>query len=379
MDVVRAFTKVLSVLLSLLLGWTPFYKESAVQGELDREEQIRYIAVLEELYESGEAVKCDDAEFFLGNLDEALASGVKFNEMAFIGTHNSYQTPSVASVQTFFGILDKITFGLAVGEDSGKLNSPKLTEQLNCGIRNLEIDIEATYDENGYSFNCFHVPMLDMTTNSYDLSLALKEIKMWSDYNPEHLPVTVIIEPKKAFAPMENMEYFSMDSVKALDVLLRDTFGDTLFTPADMLKDYENFAELRKADGWAEVSSMLGKVVVLLHETNVTEDYIKLDESIKSQAMFPMLRPDDTGRDCTSFIIMNDAEKFSKDIEKAVDDGFIVRVRADLNSEKNEEQAKAALSSKAQLIATDYPVYKGLRDDGFVSFDENKLIKIVNK
>lgn len=379
MNVMRALTKFLSVFLSLLLGWTPFYKESAVQGELDREEQIRYVSMLEELYESGEAEKCDDSEFFLGNLDEALASGVKFNEMAFIGTHNSYQTPSVSSVQNLFGTLDKITLGLAIGDDSGKLNSPKLTEQLNCGIRNLEIDIEASYDENGYSFNCFHVPMLDMTTNSYDLSLALKEIKMWSDYNPDHLPVTIIIEPKKAFAPMENMEYFSLESAKALDSLLRLTLGDSLFTPADMLKDYENFAQLRSADGWADVSSMLGKVIVLLHETSVTEDYIKIDKSIKSQAMFPMLRPDDVNRDCASFIIMNDAKKYSDNIEKAVEDGFIVRVRADLNSEINEAQANAALSSKAQLIATDYPVYNGLNRDGFVSFDENKMIKTINK
>lgn len=379
MDVTRVLTKFLSVFLSALLGWTPFYKESAVQGELDREEQIRYVATLEELYESGEAEKCDDSEFFLGNLERTLASGIRFNEMAFIGTHNSYQTQSVFSVQALFDILDKITFGLAVGEDSGKLNSPKLTEQLNCGIRNLEIDIEASYGENGYSFNCFHVPMLDMTTNCYDLELALKEIKMWSDYNPGHLPVTIIIEPKKVFAPMENMEYFSLESAEALDSLLRLTLGDSLFTPADMLKDYESFAKLREAEGWAEVSSMLGKVVVLLHETTVTEDYIALDESIKSQAMFPMLRPDDVNRDCTSFIIMNDAEKYSDNIEKAVSDGFIVRVRADLNSEKNEQQANAALSSKAQLIATDYPVYKGLERDGFVSFDNNKLIKAVDK
>lgn len=379
MDAIRVLTKILSLVLTVLLSWTPFYKENAEQVEIDRVKQIEYISELEEKYNNGEAEKCNEQDFFLGDLEAALKNQVKYNELSFIATHNSYQKESVDSIKRAYDVISSLTFGLIFGEDAGRINSRKITEQLNSGIRSLEIDLESVYTDGVYSFNCFHSPMFDMTTNCYDFALTLKEIRMWSDYNPDHLPVTIIIEPKEVFAPMENMEFFSLSAAEALDVQLREILGDKLFTPADMLGEYENFGDMRKADGWADVSSMLGKVVVLLHENPVTEDYIALDENIKTQAMFPMLREDDMERDCASFLILNDTDKFADEIPQALEKGFVIRVRADLDGRKDSQKAADALTVGAQIISTDYPYYSAEEYGYFVSFDENKTVKIVNK
>ena len=84
-----------------------------------------------------------------------------------------------------------------------------------------------------------------------------------------------------------------MDYMGEFEDVLRRSLGNKLFTPSDMLRDYESFGAMRRADDWCKVSDMLGKVLVLLHETGITEDYIKTDPSIKTQVMFPMLREKD--------------------------------------------------------------------------------------
>ena len=124
-----------------------------------------------------------------------------------------------------------------------------------------------------------------MTTTCYDFELAMKEIAMWSDNNPDHLPITIIIEPKGTFIPLKDMKKFSIDYADEFDTALRETLGDKLFTPADMLRDYASFGEMRAADDWCEVKNMLGKVVILLHDCGATEEYIALDPSFGTQAM----------------------------------------------------------------------------------------------
>lgn len=137
------------------------------------------------------------------------------------------------------------------------------------------MDIEVFDRDGEVSFTCMHSPNLDMTTSCYDFSLGLKEIAMWSDNNPNHLPITIIVEPKQFFIPLKDMKALDIDYAKELDIMLREILGDKLFTPADMLRNYGSFGEMRAADDWCEVKDMLGKVLILLHEGSVTEKYIK--------------------------------------------------------------------------------------------------------
>ncbi len=375
---IRYIFRFIPLLLSIIITFSSSFGENAAYLEADRNEQTERISRLEQSYLNGEIPPVDEASFFNGDLNSELEAGIKFNELAFIGTHNSYQKQSAPVMNKLYSQLSELTFGF-IKANRGEFENQTLTQQFNCGIRNLEIDIE-TFERNGeISFTCIHTPNLDMGTTCYDFELALKEIVMWSDNNPDHLPITVIIEPKQVFLPLEDMEFFNMDYVKEFEGMLRKTLGDKLFTPSDMLRDYSSFGEMRAADDWCEVKNMLGKVLILLHDTGVTEDYIDLDPSIRSQAMFPMLRPADIDRDCASFLIINNPEKIDDckvDVLNAAN--FIVRTRPDEFNKISDKRLQTAIYSGAQIISTDYPPRDDLMQDSYsVTFENGKTVNKV--
>jgi len=376
--ILRYIFRFIPLLISIIITFSSTFSDGSVQLEIDIAEQSERMAQLEQAYLNGEIESVDEAAFFDGDLGAELEAGIKFNEIAFIGTHNSYQKPSSPAMRKLYGQLSDLTFG-AVKANTGDFENQTLTQQFNCGIRNIEMDIETIVKDGEVSFTCMHNPTFDMGTNSYDFELALKEIVLWSDNNPDHLPITVIIEPKRIFLPIENMEFFNMDYVGVLDNMLREILGDKLFTPSDMLRDYASFGEMRAADDWCKVKDMLGKVLILLHDTGVTEDYIDLDPSIKTQAMFPMLRPNDADRDCASFLIINSPKEVAECKADILDSKkLIARTRSDEFNNITEELRETAISSGAQIISTDYPPRDDLAPGGYaVTFGNGKTVSKV--
>ncbi len=361
--------KFIPALLSVIISFVAVFPASSARLEIEKEEQIQRVAQLEKAYASGEIAPVNEAGFFAGDLEAELKSGIKFNELSFLGTHNSYQTPATDEFKALYKGLSNITFG-AVAANTGDFWSETLTNQLNCGIRSLEMDIETFNRDGEISFTCMHSPAIEMTTSCYDFALAMKEIAMWSDNNPDHLPITILIEPKETFIPLKDMKFFNIDYAKEFDAVLRKTLGEKLFTPADMLRDYNSFADMRNADDWCKAEDMLGKVVILLHECKVTEDYIALDPSIKTQAMFPVLREKDIDRDCTSVILCNKPDELLEIDEEVIKEKKImVRTRADKFTDLDEERLAQAFESGANIISTDYPVRTDLKEDSYyVSF-----------
>ncbi len=370
-------TTIVSVLLAIVSGTVSLFPANLDRLEVEKAEQIERIDNLKTAYVNGEIAPVDESSFFDGDLEKELQDGLKFNELRFIATHNSYQTEKTHEYKELYGNVSDLTVGI-VDKEKAEFYSETLTTQLNMGIRSLEMDIETIDDNGNISFTCMHAPYTDMTTSCYDFALALEEIKMWSDNNPNHLPITIIIEPKSGFLPMENMKEFNVNYAIALDDTLKNTLGDKLFTPGDMLRNYNSFGEMRAADDWCRVENMLGKVLILLHECDVTEKYISLDDSIKSQAMFPMLRENDVDRDSTSFILANDPNSFI-DIKDEVlfDKKIVARTRADKYAEVSSEQRSNALNCKAQIVSTDYPPREDNKNDDVFSFGNGKTISTI--
>ncbi len=371
---IKYIFRFIPLVISTVIAFCSAFPASLEVLEEDIALQVQRVAALEQAYKNGEIEPVDETEFFDGNLEEELANGIKFNELRYIATHNSYQTQSTEEIKKVYRNLSDLTFGL-VSAKTGDFVSPTITEQLNNGIYSMELDIE-TFDRNGeISFTCMHSPYIEMGTSCYDFELALKEISMWSDNNPNHLPITIIIEPKELFIPLEDMKFPNIDYIKEFDNTLKKGLGDKLFTPADMLGEYENFAALRADNGWCEVNDMLGKVLILLHDCNVTDYYIKTDNTLKTQAMFPMMYLEDSDNVNASFLIINKPAEAVK-AKKELDEGnFVVRTRADKFTEVTKERRELAFESGAQIISTDYPVNSSLEsDDYYVSFGGYKTI-----
>lgn len=352
--------RIISLVVAVLALLSPLYWQNRAQLEKDKAWQTEHLAELEQQKAEGTVYAFEEGRFFAGDLEKALDGDLKFNELRFVATHNSYQNESVSELQMWYGVVGTLSFG-AVPKNGGAFQTASLTDQLNGGVRSLELDVETMRKNGKTSFVCLHSPVLDMTTHSYDFALAMREIDLWSDMHPGHLPVTVIVEPKVAMLPLWNMDAFTLAYANTMDDLLKTVLGEKLFTPADMLRGYETFAEMRKADDWCRVEDMCGKVLVLLHPTVVTNGYIRQDKTLRTQAMFPMLRASQAESDYASFVVENNPLKAESDKERLIDrEKCVVRTRPDSFGKLDEEIHAAAKRSGAQILSTDYPPLPGV-------------------
>lgn len=371
---VRAVLSLVAVLLVLLpSAISAGYRQ--VEKNFDyQQEHMRFLA--EEYYGDG-YVPCDESKIAAFNIDEAVSSGVRFNEVAFLGTHNSYKNGATEEYKKLYDALDVATFGL-IGSETADFAADTLTNQLEVGIRNLEIDIETVVGDETY-FAVSHMPYLDNVSSCYNLAIALEEIKLWSENNPGHLPVSVIIEPKRAVVPIDGMREFKLEYADILDDLVREIMGDTLLTPADMMGDYASFKEMRENDGWLPLGDTMGKVLVLLHDCSATNKFIKEDETIKSRAMFPVLRYEDRNESYTSFILDNEPDiALRHEKENIGKCNLIVRTRADSFPSFSDERYELIAQCSSQIISSDYAPKAEETPYHTFTFD-GYTVKLINK
>lgn len=354
------FVRIIAALVAVIASFTPLYRQNTAQLAKDKAWQKAHVEELAQQFAAGTMPQVNERDFFDGDLAAALADGLKFNELRYVATHNSYQNESVPELQMWYGIVSRITFG-AVPANGGEFQLGPLSAQLDGGVRSLEMDVETMKTGKKTSFVCLHSPVLDMTTNSYNFALALREIRLWSKAHPQHLPLTVIIEPKVAMLPLQNMDVFTLENANLLDALLKKALGSRLVTPGDVLRGYESFAQMRENDDWPTVQSLRGKVLVLLHSTLVTNSYIRQDQTLRTQAMFPMLNVRDANKPYAAFLLENDPKKLETQRQALIEtEKFIVRTRADSFGKPDETPRKAALRSGAQILSTDYPPLQGI-------------------
>lgn len=352
------FKVFLIAFLSLAALLSVLFVSSVIAGFMQIDKNIQYqdrhLEYLKNEYYTDSYVPCDEQKLADFNLEKAFTEGVKLNEMAVMGTHNSYQLRGTLPKQGLMKTLQIISFGAV--ENKAVFEMDTFTEQLEQGIRNLEIDIETVDDEGDVSFIVTHKAIIDNVSSAYNLAKGLEEIAMWSDNNPGHLPVYLLIEPKDDVPSINNMKNFSLEYALELDKVLRQVLGDRLFTPQQVMGDYESFEEMRKADGWPTLKQSAGKIIVLLHTCDVTQEYIDTDTSIKTQAMFPMLLFGDIDKPYASFILDNDPVIASENNKKTVDENnLMVRTRADDYPDFSDERYKSADNCGSHIITTDYP------------------------
>ncbi len=339
------------------------------QAEKNYEYQNSHMEYLRNEYYNSSYKPCDESKIASFDIKKAISDGVKYNEIAFLGTHNSYQIKAIEEFRKLYNYIDILTFGTVKGEKAN-FSMDTLTQQLELGIRNIEIDIETVVKKNNISFIVSHDPLMDNASSCYDFATALEEIKLWSDANPNHLPVSIIIEPKEDLLPINGIKNFSLKYSVFLDELIREKLGDALLTPAEMTEGFSSFKEMRENNGWLPLEKTLGKVLVLLHDTEVTDEYINRDVSIKSQAMFPMLSFDDRDESYTSFILCNKTNTAIENKAEAIDRcNLIVRTRADKYLEFSDERYALTDTCGSQIISTDYPIRVEENKNHVYSFD----------
>ncbi|HEU4535800.1 MAG TPA: phosphatidylinositol-specific phospholipase C1-like protein, partial [Polyangiaceae bacterium] len=307
------------------------------------------------------------------------ADCLRVNHLQVVGTHNSYHRKAPPAI---FSAISALQPALAASID---YSHAPLDEQLRGGVRQLELDVFA--DPNGglYAnrlgpplvgepsasgvaeldrpgFKVLHVQDIDFESTCWTLASCLATIKTWSDANPRHLPVLVLIEAKDEAIDDLGFDFTDPLPIRgpeldALDQELRAALGDRLLTPDFVRGERATLEEAVRVEGWPTVEASRGKIMLALDNENAVRDaYVAGHPSLAGRAMFTSTRP---GSAEAAFVKINDAPGEGALIRQLVAEGFLVRTRADVDTAEartgDVSRRDAALASGAQCVSTDYP------------------------
>lgn len=366
------------LILTILL--TAIMTNSYFVGKKYYQWQASHISALEKEYQSGYEPLNEQVftEFEIDDSDQ-----VRFNDMQFIGTHNSYKLKA----SLISKMVNHFTATVIDKKDDASLYDyvfEPVSDQLNNGIRSFELDLLSK--TNG-DFVCSHHAIFDNASSCLNFEMAVKELKLWSDANPEHMPITVLVELKDWLLPVPGTKDFDVDAMRKLDEIIRNTAGDSLFRPADMLGDYQNLQQVIDEEGWPTLSQMKGKIVFILHPDSITQEYITSDPTMQSQSFFPMLKGDakvsnaqlkantEEWQNNVIMFMCNSPRLQFEDIKALKANGYFVRTRSDSYRNFNSENAEAAIQSGANIISSDYPEFS----HGGTMMDSGLKLKISSK
>jgi len=304
---------------------------------------------------------------------------VRLNQVQVVGTHNSYHrrlAPKLFEILTSFDA----TFAASVDYEHRPL-----AEQLDTGIRQLELDVYADPDGGRFAdraanvlvglpkasglpelsapgFKVFHMPEVDYESSCLSLVACLRIVDDWSTAHPKHLPLMVFVEAKEGAVPdVAGLGFatplpIGASELDALDAEIRSVFGaDRLITPDVVRATRATLREAVTTDGWPTLAKARGKVMFgFINDKPLA--YVENHDSLRGRAMFTL---SGTSSPESAFVSRPDPGTQADDIAALARQGFIVRTRADADTVEAGAGAvtrrDAALASAATWISTDFP------------------------
>jgi hypothetical protein len=262
-----------------------------------------------------------------------------------------------------------------------------LDQQLNAGIRQIELDIFADsqggryahpagisavaaaglpkdpeFDPNGVmskpGFKVMHVQDYDYRSTCQPLIACLKIVRAWSLSHPGHVPVYILLETKTDLPPQYHAtvtEKFTPSVFDALDAEIRSVFAaNEMITPDQVRGKHKTLEEAVLHNDWPTLAAARGKVVFLMDQRPVGPVYLEGHPSLRGRIIFTNAEP---GQPDCAFTEEN--EGTPEEIAALVRKGYLVRTRTDENTKEartnDTTRRDAVLASGAQLLSTDYP------------------------
>jgi hypothetical protein len=296
--------------------------------------------------------------------DRSLSDELPFDSLRMIATHNSYRKRA-DPLRLFF-------IELAQRGEAAKLDyaHPPLWNQLESGVRSFELDLRLRKGR----IECAHVPLVDDRSTEPDFSLALRELALWSDRRPGHVPIVLLLELKDDYRFLDSdLEAWTAAGLEGLDAVIRNELGTRLFTSEELRGDSVSPAAAVAGRGWPLLGSLRNRILVVLHENAIyrTAYLSRAAASVATggRAMFTSLSGDDaealgvagskveatTGQADVVFVIDNESADEIDRIRALTSAHYVVRTRADADGTADPAVLAAALASGAQIISTDHP------------------------
>ena len=319
---------------------------------------------------------------------------LKMNDIQVVGSHNSFKARIPTAVMARIRAMDP---KLADGLDYYHV---PLTEQLDAGVRQLELDIFAdplggryadpkgetwardANETTGFDreamrkpgFKVLHIPDVDYLSTCPTLIRCLAEIDRWSRAHPNHLPIMITLNaadiPSGRPGISNPLPLDDKTLLNALDAEIRSALpGKRLITPDEVRGDIPTLREAVHERGWPSLSAARGRIYILFDVRQAVSDAYRADHSsLAGRLMFGWYLDDQPE---AAIQIVQDPLIDGERIRRWVDEGFIVRTRTDAATvearHRDFSKARAAIASGAQAVSTDY--YPGAPDPlqlGFV-------------
>lgn len=358
------------------------------------------------------ACKGQSDTFELENGSMAMPNDIKVNQIQVLGTHNSYARPLDPAVTSLVEpIFEKMTgqyFSNMNEEQMAKYKEyhpnqvpfsemlaydhPDFKTQLDAGLRSLEMDVYHDPTGNRFSnpavyevlkgkgiknlapsdtigldkpgFKLLHMADIDFRTHYATFEKGLKALKEWSNENPSHTPIFIMIEAKDSGIPIfpnsAEVLPFTEEVFDQLDDLVISVLGkENLIMPDEIRGDYDTLEEGILANNWPTLKESLGKFVFMLLPSaaglSLNDGYIKNHPVLENRVMFIQ---SEIGQPYAAFLLLDNSIVRKADIKAAVKNGYLVRTRSDIETYEAKVndigRANAAFESGAQVISTDF-------------------------
>ena len=310
---------------------------------------------------------------------------VRLNEIQVIGTHNSYKRELRRTEERTY---DEIIATPGDYEQFLAYSHPSIPNQFaRQDVRGLELDLfpdpaGGLYDEplvrqrlgtgplldpdwQVPGVKVLHIADLDYKTSCIRFVTCLEQVERWSDDNPGHVPLQILLELKQSdrravaqggvVAPP-----WDLAQLDALDAEIRSVFSErNLITPDDVRRRGLTLEQSVRRHGWPSLERSRGKVLFLLDNEPgpIRQAYTAGRPNLEGRVIFTNSRP---GLPDAAFVKRNEPRGANTaEIQALVRDGYLVRTRSDVPlatvSANDAAMLQAALASGAQLISTDFP------------------------
>ena len=313
--------------------------------------------------------------------EEEIDAQVHINQIQTMGTHNSYHEVSSVPERT----LRRSILGQALEDEFTYTHRPLDVQFQSEFIRQIELDVfndtagglygnplirqvtgGGAYDPvmAQPGLKVLHAQDVDYHSNCLTFVACLTTVKQWSDANPSHVPIAILVELKDDIIDIGSFTFvhpqpFDVASMDRLDAEIRSVFGpDELITPDDVRGSRPTLEQAVLQDGWPTLGESRGKVLFLMDNAgSYRTRYLTGHPSLQGRVLFTNANPGDPD---AAFVERNDAKGSKTQIQALVRAGYVVRTRADSPGGEvatgDTSTLEAALASGAQWVSTDYPV-----------------------
>ena len=303
---------------------------------------------------------------------------VGLDEVQVLAAHNAYH------LQGDQPLLDAITQALPELTPTIEYSHPTLTEQLDLGVRSVELDLFEDPEGGRYAapkavgllgldpvgpemaepgLKVLHIQEVDFRSTCATFVSCLQELLTWSEQHADHVPIVVHLEVKDGVIPDPLGLGFvqpiptTAATFTTLETEIRSAIPDgRIVTAGEVQGDHDTLGAAIAADGWPDLDTLRGRFVFVLDDHGAKRDlYRSLHPAARDRLIFVDAVPPD---DDAAFTVLNDPVGDGDRIRELVGQGLLVRTRADADTVEartgDTSRRDAAFASGAQIVSTDF-------------------------